>query len=72
METAINDFETSATSNFFDNFSFNAEMSFNNPGGDDDDEDDDEEEESQGDDDNPPLDDEVVHSPLPTQTGKPK
>lgn len=81
METTFNNFETVTDSILFeDQQSDFAIQTFNSPGGEGEDEesDDDNEDESnagnedQGkgsDEDNPPLDEDVVHSPLPTQTG---
>ncbi len=41
------------------------------PGGEDEDGDDEEDTSTGSGDDNPPIDDDVVHSPVPTQPGKP-
>jgi hypothetical protein len=81
METTFNNFETVTDSILFeDQGSYFATQTFNFPGGEgeDEEEDDQDEDESNGGnenqsqesgDDNPPLDEDVVHSPLPTQDG---
>lgn len=74
MENLFDFFETETATMFANEQTEFFEQTFDVPGGGDDD--DDEEEDNNNDDksnstdsDNPPIDDEVVHSPLPTQTG---
>ena len=83
METTFNNFESVTDSILFEDQQSNfatETFGFQGGEGDDDEEDGDEDESNAGDtgnedqdkwsdDNNPPLDDEVVHSPLPTQTG---
>jgi len=73
META-NNFENLVDTFLVEDGEYFANQTDYFPGPGDDDEDEGGEDKSnEGDDDNPPLDDEVVHSPLTTETGgKPK
>lgn len=70
MEITINDFENSASSVLSGDQHLSVAMhTLNFPG---DDEDEDEDESGEPNDENPPADEEVVHSPVPTQPGKPR
>ena len=72
MESTFNNFESVTDCLLFEDqqTDFAAAQTHNFPGGDDEDGGDDEEDKSTGTDDgNPPLDEEVVHSPVPTQGG---
>ena len=76
MEITTNDFETVTDSMIFED-----QQAYSNfPGGDEEDDDNESDDDDSGNapdddsgnapgDDNPPLDEGVVHSPLPTQTG---
>lgn len=74
MKSTFNNFESVADYVIFeDQQSGVATQTLEFPGGEDEDGGDDEEDDTDktkvSDDDNPPLDEEVVHSPLPTQGG---
>ncbi len=79
METTFNNLETVTDSITFEDQQLDfATQTFGLPGGEGEDEEDGDEEESNGsnkdqskgsDEDNPPIDEDVVHSPLPTQDG---